>query len=1046
MIKNKIFSIVILMAAIFYSMASYGQNQITISGIVMDSKTHEELIGVSIEEKGKHSGTITNIDGRFTLRVDSEATLVFSFVGYQSEEIKIVDNRELIVLLEERSELLDEIVVIGYGVQRKSDITGSISSISAEDINNVPVPSALQALQGKATGVNIIQNSGAPGGRTTIKIRGTGTINDSNPLYVVDGFIVDEIDHLNPNDIANVEVFKDAASSAIYGARAANGVVAITTKSGEKGTTRITFDSFWGASNPWRKIDVLDIEGFALVHDYMNGTSFHSSEGQIYQTKDPITGILSYDEGKFHSVDTIRRNSPSNWWDAITHTGIKQQYNVSVSGGTEKNQYMVSGSYYDESGVIQTSAYNRLNTRANINSEILPWLKLNANTMYTNEKRHVVPEGVNSILKSALYQNPFTYTYDTKGYYAANHPIATLDRNHDDRMHHRVDLNLSLTALISKLFTYQFKVSNYYTTNNHTNFFEMHKLAEDFHINDLTSVYQYTSAANKWELNNLLTFQWNNDIHDITVLGGQILEGYRRNFQESTRKGTASNDPNLWYLTSAYTGDKTYGLDREWSAVGFVSRVNYNLLDRYLLQANFRADASSIFSKQERWGYFPSVSLGWKFSSESFMEDLDWLYLGKLRLGWGRLGNNRIDETSAHTLIETGYNYPYGVGNHILQPGATATSIGNPGIRWEKTETFNVGVDLGFFKNRLTFSAEYFDKLTTDMLLRVPVTLSAALDYAPMVNAGSVSNKGVEMMINYKDNINKFTYEIGFNASYIKNKVVSLGTGNEPIYGGYLHENSILAFVTKTEVGRPIGSFYGYVTDGIFNTYEEVKASPQYEYGKNDFEQTTRPGDFRFKDLNGDGVITAEDRTYLGSSLPDFVFGIPISLSYEGLTMDVLFQGQTGNKVFNVMDFYLNNAASGNLYADIRDKHWSGQLNPDREFFPLNLDATIPDLNPSDAARNFRASDFYVKDGSYLRLKELRFTYSFKPQICKRLHVSNLAAFVGAYNLLTFTKYNGFDPEVGRVVGTEGNNLNMGVDHGNYPQPRTYTLGIKFVL
>jgi len=1046
MIKNKLFSMVVFMITILYSTASYGQNQISVSGIVMDSKTHEELIGVSIGEKGKSSGTITNVDGKFSLRVDPGATLVFTFIGYEPKEVSIVDSRELTVFLAEKTELLDEVIVIGYGVQRKSDITGSISSVSAKDINSVPVPSALQALQGKATGVNIIQNSGAPGGQTTIKIRGTGTINDSNPLYVVDGFIVDEIDHLNPNDIANVEIFKDAASSAIYGARAANGVVSITTKSGEKGTTKITFDSFWGASNPWKKINVLDIEGYALVQDYINGTSFYSAEGQIYQTKDPITGILSYDAGKYYSLDTIRRNSPSNWWDAITHTGIKQQYNVTVSGGSEKNQYMVSGSYYDETGVIKTSAYNRLNTRANINSQILPWLKLNANTMYTNEKRHVVPEGGNSILKSALYQNPFTYTYDPKGYYAASHPIATLERNHDDRMNHRVDLNLSLTAQIGKLLTYQFKISDSYTTDNNTNFTEVNKLSEDFVMTDLSSVYQYKREANKWEINNLLTFQWNNDIHDITILGGQVLEGYKRNYQESIRKGTASNDPNLWYLSSAYTGDKTYGLDREWTAVGYVSRLNYNLLDRYLLQANFRADASSIFSKQERWGYFPSVSLGWKFSSESFMEDVDWLYLGKLRLGWGKLGNNRIDETSAHTLIYTGYNYPYGVGNHILQPGSTATSVGNADIRWEKTETFNIGVDLGFFKNRLTFSAEYFDKLTTDMLLRVPVTLSAALDYAPMVNAGSVSNKGVELMVNYKDNINKFKYEIGFNVSYIKNKVVSLGTGNEPIYGGYLNESSVLAYVTKTEVGRPIGGFYGYVTDGIFNTYEEVKASPQYEYGKNDFEQTTRPGDFRFKDLNDDGVITAEDRTFLGSPLPDFVFGMPISLSYGGVTMDALFQGQTGNKIFNVMDFYLNNAASGNLYADIRDKHWSGQVNPDRGFFPMNMNTTIPDLDPSDAARNFRASDFYVKDGSYLRLKELRFTYSFKPEVCKQLHVSSLAAFVGAYNLLTITKYNGFDPEVGRVSGTEDNNLNMGVDHGNYPQSRTFTLGIKFVL
>lgn len=1047
MIKNKLSRLAIIFIAILHSTISYGQNTITIAGTVLDSKSEEPLIGVSVQEKGTQNGTVTDLDGKFSLRTASATTLVFSYMTYENKEVSIAGSTQsLVVLLDEKSELLDEVVVIGYGVQRKSDITGSISSVSAKDINNVPVASALQALQGKAAGVNIIQNTGAPGSQTTIKIRGTGTVNDSDPLYVVDGFIVDGIDHLNPNDIANIEIFKDAASSAIYGARAANGVVVVTTKSGEQGKTKITFDSFWGISNPWKKINVMDAENYALMLDYINGLSNYSVDGQLYYSKDPTTGDLYYDQGKFHRIDTIRTNSPSNWWDAITQTGIKQQYNLSVSGGSEKNQYIVSGSYYNEEGIIKTSEYNRFNTRVNVNNQLLSWLNMSTNAVYTNEDRHVVPEGENSILKRALYQNPLVYTYNSSGYYSESHPIAAINRNHDEREQHRIDLNLSLTAKIAKLFTYQFKISDSFVSGNNTNFTEVNKLDEDFAMTDLTEVYKYQRTTNKWEINNLLTFAWKDEVHDITLLGGQILEAYKNSYQESIRKGTASNDENLWYLSSAYTGDKTYGLDREWTSVGYIGRVNYNLLDRYLLQANFRADASSIFSKEERWGYFPSVSLGWKFTSESFMDNVDWLYLGKLRVGWGQLGNNRIDETSGYTLINSGYNYPYGIGNHVLQPGATSTSIGNSGIRWEKTETFNVGIDLGLFKNKLTFSAEYFDKLTTDMLLEVPVTLSAGLDKAPMTNAGSVSNKGFEVSVNFKNNINKFRYEIGFNVSYIKNNVESLGTGNEPIWGGYLNESSILAYVTKTEVGRPIGSFYGYVTDGIFNSYEEVKASAQYDYGKNDFEQTTRPGDFRFKDLNGDGVITAEDRTYLGSSLPDFVFGVPISLGYKNFNLDLMFQGQTGNKIFNVMDYYLNNAASGNVYADLRSKHWSGQLTEDRAFLPLNTDASIPDLDPSDAAGNFRASDFFLKDGSYIRLKELRFTYNFDSKVCSKLQVTNLSVFIGGYNLLTITGYNGFDPEVGRVVGTETNNLSMGVDQGNYPQSRTFTFGLKFVL
>ena len=1038
---------VLIWATIFYPMISYGQNSISVTGSVLDSKDNEPLIGVSVKEKGTTNGTITGLEGKFTLTAAADATLVFSYLGYTDKEINVNNNTKLLVLLEEKVELLDEVVVIGYGVQKKSDLTGSISSISGKDVNDVPVATVLQALQGKAAGVTIIQNTGAPGSTTTIKIRGTGTINDADPLYVVDGFIVDGIDHLNPNDIANVEIFKDAASSSIYGSRGANGVVMITTKSGEKTGTKITFDSYLGFSTPWKTIPVLDLEQYALMRDYINGTSLYSVDGRLYYSKDPVTQEYYYNERKFNDIDTIRRSSPANWWDAITQTGIRQQYNLTVSGGNEKTKYLVSGSYYDEKGIVNTSAYNRFNTRMNLNSELTKWLQFTANMSYSFEDRDIVPEGQNGVLKRALYQNPMVFTYNERGYWRESHPLAVLDRNHNNSKQHRLDMNMSLNVQIGKLLNYQFKVSDYIVPVIRSNFSEVNKLDEDFVMTDLTTVTRRQNLANKWEVNNLLTFVWKNGIHDVTAVAGQILEGYNSSSQESTKKGTASNEPYLWYLESAYTGDKTYGYEREWTAMGFIGRINYNLLDRYLLQANFRADASSIFSKKNRWGYFPSVSFGWKFTSEPFMENVNWLSFGKLRVGWGQLGNNRIDEMAIYTLLNTQYNYPYGVGNHILQPGITATSIGNPDIRWEKTEVTNLALELGFFKNRLDFSVEVFNKLTTDMLLRVPVPISAGLNDAPMVNAGSVRNRGIEVSLNHKNRINKFRYEFGFNVSFIKNEVVSLGTGNEPVWGGWLTESSVNDFVTKTDVGRPIGSFYGYVTDGIFNTEEEIKASAQYDYGKNDFEQTTRPGDFRFVDLNGDGQITSEDRTYLGSPMPDFVFGIPLSFGYGNFDLNVFFQGQIGNKVFNVMDYYLNNAASNyNLYADIREKQWSGQLREDRAFLPLNLNASVPDLRNSDLNRNFRASDFMLKDGSYIRLKELRLNYNFNTKICSKLSVQNLSVFLGAYNLLTFTKYNGFDPEVGKLAGTEGNNINMGIDHGTYPQSRTVTMGFKVTL
>lgn len=1017
--------------------------EITVSGTVFDPQENEPVISATVMVKGSNVGTVTDLDGNYSIKAPADGVLVFSFVGYDTVEEKINGRTTIDVNMTSNSELLDELVVVGYGVQRKSDITGSISSIDGKDINNTPTSSVLQSLQGKASGVNIIQNSGAPGGATTIKIRGTGTVNDADPLYVVDGFIVDDITHLSPNDIANIEIFKDAASSSVYGARAANGVVSITTKSGQKGKASVTFDSYVGFSNPWKKIDVMDTEGYALMLDYIHGQSIYSADGRMYQSKTP-DGNYEYDAHKAFLVDTIRSNSPANWWDAISRTGIKQQYNIAVNGGNDNTKYHVSGGYFNEKGVVRSSDYQRFNIRMNLQQKITSWLDLNANMSYSNEDRDLIPEGSKSVLKRALNQNPMVMTYNTKGYWTEDHPLAQIARYHRSLKRDRFDMNATLSANFLKYFNYQLKGSYYSTPETTRQFTEVGQLEEDFAITDLSSIYEMKAHVYKWEINNLLTFNWDNPVHSVTALVGQIAEGYKYDFQESTKRGTPSNNPDQWYLSSGYTGDKTNGLDRDWTAVGFIGRVNYSILDRYLFQANVRVDGSSKFNKDNRWGCFPSASIGWKFTSEPFLRDQTWISFGKLRVGWGKLGNNRIEELARYTYLTGQLNYPFGQGTHVLQPGYSALTIGNNDIKWEKTETYNVGLDMAFLNNTILFGIEYFNKHTTDMLIAVPTVPSAALETAPMTNAGSVKNYGLEGSLTYRNNFGKFSFDIGFNLSWIKNKVTSLGTGNEPIWGSYLDEGSIQEYVTKTAVGRPIGSFYGYVTDGIFQTPEEVRASAQYEPGKMDSEQTTRVGDFRFKDLNGDGQITAEDRTYLGSPLPDFVFGLPIGLRYEGFSLDIFFQGQTGNKIYNVMDYYLYNAAEGNVYADIRSKHWSGQVAENRAFFPLNTSAEVPDLDPNDAARNFRSSNFFVKDGSYLRLKELRFAYSFPARIISKLGLSDLTLSATAYNLVTFTKYDGFDPEIGKVTGTEGNNLSMGVDHGTYPQARSFTFGLKF--
>lgn len=1035
---------ILLILLLFCHIKGYAQTT-TVEGRVSDGA--ETLVGVTVMEKGTNNGTTTDMDGKYALKVERNAVLVFSYMGYETVTSPVNGRNRVDVLMKPVAKDLDELIVIGYGVQKKSDVTGSISSISGKDVSQTPVSSVLQAMQGRAAGVTVIQNSGSPGGTTTIKIRGTGTINDADPLYVVDGFIVDNIDYLNPNDIENVEVFKDAASSAVYGSRAANGVVSITTKTGKEGKTRITYDGYVGVSSPWKTIDVMDADNYALMQDYINGTSNYSTDGRLFMSKNEEDGSYYYDPSKYAILDTLHKNSCPNWWDAVSRTGFKMSHGVSASGGTDRAQYLASLSYFKENGIIETSDYKRFNARLNVKAKLANWLTVTGNMLYTNEDRGIVPEGSGSILKQALFYTPMEYLRNSKGYWYAGNPMAVLDCNNQSMTRDRIDMNAMLDARIWKHFTYQFKASYYTVRQVDDNFTEVFGLDEDFVMpTSLTKVYKRQQNTDKWEINNLLTFMWSGGGHDVTVLAGQTAEGYTLSWQEGNRAGTPSNEDVFHYLSSAYTGDKVYGLDRKWTAVGFVGRLIYNYNDTYLLQANMRADGSSKFAKGNKWGVFPSVSLGWRFTSEKFMKSTaKWLSNGKLRVGWGLLGNNRIDELSRYTYLTSGYNYPFGYGNGSVYEGATATVLGNDGIVWEKSESYNAGVDLAFLDYRLTFTAEYFNRKTTDMLLRVPTVSSAGLDSSPMTNAGSVKNYGWEFDLKWRDDAgDDWRYEVGFNFSLTKNKVTSLGTGNEPVYGAYLSENSIVDYVTKTAVGQPIGSFYGYVTDGIFQSYDEVKRSAQYETGKNPFEQTTRPGDFRFKDLNGDNRITAEDRTYLGSPLPDFVFGIPLSVGWKDFDLSLFFQGQTGNKIFNVMDYYLYNAAEGNVYADIRSKHWSGQLeDSNRGFFPKNLGAGVPDLSGNDSPRNFRASDFFIQDGSYLRLKQLQLTWNVPEKLLRKMRISNLALSLTGYNLLTVTGYDGLDPEVGKLSGTESNNLSMGVDYGNYPQARSFTFGVK---
>ena len=980
---KKIFSrllVLLLLSAINLSVAA--QN-ITVTGTVVDPAENEPLIGATIRAKGTSAGVATDIDGNYSISVPPKSTLIISSIGYETKEIAVDGRTHIDIQMTSTSAMLDEVVVIGYGVQRKSDITGSISSVSGKDVNDVPVSSALQALQGKASGVNIIQNSGAPGGATTIKIRGTGTVNDADPLYVVDGFIVDDINHINPNDIANIEIFKDAASSAVYGARAANGVVAITTKGGEKGKVSVTFDGYVGFSNPWKKIKVMDTENYAMMLDYINGTTLYSEEGRLYQTKQD-DGSFKFDEHKKFLIDDVRNNAPANWWDAITQTGVKQQYNVAVSGGNDNTKFMVSGSYYNEKGIVKSSDYQRFNVRMNLQQKLTSWLDLIANLSYANEDRELIPEGQSSVLKRALYQNPMVKTLDDAGlYWREDHPLAQLERYHRSINRDRADMNLTLSANW-KWFNYQFKVSYYTTPETTSQFTEVGKLEEDFVMTDLSTVYKYKTHTNKWEINNLLTFNWNNKVHSITALVGQTAEGYKYSFQESTKKGTASNDPSQWFLSSGFTGDKTYGLDRKWTAVGVIGRVNYNVLDRYLLQANIRMDGSSKFAKNNRWGTFWSVGGAWLINKESWF-DASWVQELKLKASIGSQGNDNIGDFL--------YTDRFNIINSNNSLGTSFKSKGTKDITWETNTNFNIGAEFQLW-NRVTGSIEYYRRKTSDMLFSF--TVAPSLGYASyMDNVGNMVNSGVEMdfNVNIFDTRN-FTWDVNVNISTLKNRITMLDpdklitteyTADGKGYKGYSNGSFFIGEDLSMFTWR-LKEYAGVNEKGESLFYKNVKDEAGNITGR---ETTTNHA-------QADYYITEE------SSIPKVYGGFGTKLKVYGVDFGINFTYQIGGKQYDGTYAYFMSSPYGtagyNYHKDLLNS-WT----------PENTNTNIPRFQMNDQYSGEMSTRF-LTNASFLNIQNINVGYTLPSKWTRKLAINSLRVYMSAENVFYWSKRKGFDP------------------------------------
>lgn len=1004
---------------IIISFAPLLSQEIKITGKVTSADDGLEIIGATILIKDTSTGTVTDFDGNYELTVPSkESILVFSYTGLKPHEIQVGGQTTIDVVLNLDVSILDEVVVVGYGTQKRSNISGSVSTITSEEITETPVLRVEQALQGRTAGVQVTQVSGSPGSPMTVRIRGIGTINNSDPLYIVDGVPVDGIDFLNPNDIESINVLKDAASSAIYGSRGANGVVLITTKGGKRNTEgKISYDAYYGMQSPWKQINLLSAREYAIL----------SNEAHIAAGKTPLQ--------EFANPDLLGEGT--NWQDAIFDDAPMMSHQLTFSGGGESSAYTVSGNYFTQDGIVggEKSGFERYTVRLNSTHDLKKWLTVGNTLGFTNLQRNFLPENneFTTPLVRALNMDPVTRIRKSDGTYAYSlysdtditNPVNAIEQTFDTWTTNRVVGSVFGEVKIMEGLTFKSTYSVDATFATRDIFLPLFDLSIDPVISDApagekrqvnTVVKQHNTWKN-WQWENVLIYNKSLDEQqNMTVTLGTTALGNRHDYSGGANTNLPTNDPNDAFISNTIDpieSQSAYGGASESSLFSYFGRVNYEYADKYLLSGTFRADGSSRFGANNRYGYFPSFSLGWVVSREDFWSSNLVSFL-KLRASWGQNGNDRIGDYSFTTIVNAGQNYSFGP-DEIITNGAVPLVASNPDLKWETSAQTDIGVDVELLDGMVNFTADYYLKKTSDMLYAAPIPLTAGT-LPPVQNIGSVDNQGLELSLSYRNKEGAFQYSIGGNIGLVSNEVVSLGEGGDPVFTGRVQ--SANANVARTEVGQPIASFYGYVTDGLFQTSEEVvQHAFQHE--------STAPGDIRFKDLNGDGMINTEDQTYIGNPTPDFTYGLTGDISFKGFDFSLFFQGTQGNEIYNATvryDFtYVNRPVS------VLNR-WTGP----------GTSNTEPRVSLSDPNQNARVSDRFVEDGSYLRLKNIQLGYSLPASILDKLKLSKLRVYVSGQNLLTFTNYSGLDPEIGAF-----NALEIGIDRGFYPQARALLGGLQ---
>ena len=980
----------------------------TVTGTVTDV-SGEPIIGANIRIKGTTTGTITDIDGNFSIEAEPQSVIEVSYIGYLTQETVINNQKSIRFLLKEDTKTLDEVVVIGYGVQKKADLTGSVANINTEKLNTQSNANIGQALQGKIAGVDIVSQGGAPGSGTRIMVRGIGTLNNASPLYIVDGMYMNSIDHINPNDIASIDVLKDASSAAIYGSRAANGVIIVTTKEGSntEGKPIIDLSVNLGISTASKFLDMLDAKGWAEV-----------------------TTIARQAIGKpALDMATDLANKPDNdWQDIMFRPALMQNYNLSVKGGVKYSTYYTGLGYFNQDGIVKGTNYQRYNIQSK-NDYKRGIFSAGTNLIISfSHDKPLHQELRGGMIGTILQSVPTLEKYDDtrEGGYGGTygdvvnipHPLAIIDDNIMDRYNENVKIFANLYAQIElfKGLKYKLNLTPDFSFERYKNY--LNKYDFGLATNSITQLTERQRRRRNILVENLLTFDRTFGEHKISALAGYTYQDSRFRHIQAYGEGLPQG---LEEIDAATTNRSNEG--NSWRSVltSILGRVFYSYQNKYLFTATIRRDGSSKFGKNNRYGYFPSFSLGWNVAEEKFMENVHWLDQLKLRGGYGVLGNQEIDNYQYSSTITTGINYPDGNGG-LLQ-GAFPKNFANPDIKWEETAMTNVGIDFMAFNNRLSLTADYYVKNTKDILLTVPIPISSGGANDPIRNAGKIRNNGFEFNLGWMDQPNPdISYGINLIGSFNKNKVIAMGSESGSIKGGSTNQNIT---TSETKAGYPIGGYWLISTAGYFNSQEEVDA---YAKDGKKIQPAAEPGDIKFVDANNDGVINDDDRVFQGSPFPDFTFALNGNMRYKNFDLSIGLQGVLGNKIYNATRQTLEDVTKGsNFLASCLD-YWT----------PENKNASHPRLTWDDPNRNTRAeSDRYLENGSYLRLRSVQLGYTF-PQTWFKGAIQHARVYINAENLFTITSYSGYSPDV------NADNANYrGFDNFIYPTNRTFMLGLN---